>query len=137
MLPSWDRGVLPDENHPEALTALERLKDDEAFAPSLLEYTDGSPHFSAVVTRDFSDWSVLPAQSAGPFWLRLTKLGSAIRIQYSVDGLSFRMLRLAYFPDAGNVQVGLMCCSPEREGFVVEFSSFRISEPIVKGLHEE
>ena len=30
---SW---VLPDENHPEALTALERLKDDEAFAPSLL-----------------------------------------------------------------------------------------------------
>lgn len=35
MLPSvvgwW---VLPDENHPEALTALERLKDEEAFAPS-------------------------------------------------------------------------------------------------------
>src|SRR5271156_6661414 len=29
---SW---VLPDENHPEALAALERLKDDEAFAPSL------------------------------------------------------------------------------------------------------
>ena len=28
--------VLPDKNHPEALTALERLKDDEAFAPSLL-----------------------------------------------------------------------------------------------------
>jgi predicted nucleic acid-binding protein len=30
---SW---VLPDENHPEALTALERLEDEEAFAPSLL-----------------------------------------------------------------------------------------------------
>ena len=30
---SW---LLPDENHPEALTALERLKDEEAFAPSLL-----------------------------------------------------------------------------------------------------
>ena len=30
---SW---VLPDENQPEALTALERLKNDEAFAPSLL-----------------------------------------------------------------------------------------------------
>jgi hypothetical protein len=29
-------GVLPDENHPEALAALERLTDDEAFAPSLL-----------------------------------------------------------------------------------------------------
>jgi len=32
---SW---VLPDENHPEALTALDRLKDDEAFVPSLLWY---------------------------------------------------------------------------------------------------
>jgi predicted nucleic acid-binding protein len=30
---SW---LLPDEQHPEAVTALDRLKDDEAFAPSLL-----------------------------------------------------------------------------------------------------
>jgi predicted nucleic acid-binding protein len=30
---SW---LLPDEHHPEAVTALDRLKDDEAFAPSLL-----------------------------------------------------------------------------------------------------
>ena len=30
---SW---MLPDEDHPEAVSALEKLKDDEAFAPSLL-----------------------------------------------------------------------------------------------------
>jgi len=30
---SW---LLPDENHPGAVAALDRLKDDEAFAPSLL-----------------------------------------------------------------------------------------------------
>ena len=101
-----------------------------------VEYIDRLPHFSAVVTRDFSDWSVLPTDSAGPVWLRLTKLGGAIRIQYSVDGLSFPMLRLAYFPDARPTQVGLMCCSPERGGFEVEFSDFRISEPINKRLHE-
>jgi regulation of enolase protein 1 (concanavalin A-like superfamily) len=101
-----------------------------------VEYTDGLPHFSAVVTREFSDWSVLPANSAGRVWLRLTKLGSAVKIQYSVDGLSYPMLRLAYFPDSRPIQVGLMCCSPEREGFEVEFSDFRISEPISTGLHE-
>jgi regulation of enolase protein 1 (concanavalin A-like superfamily) len=100
-----------------------------------IEYIDGLPHFSAVVTRDFSDWSVLPALSAGPVWLRLTKLGNAIRIQYSLDGLSFPMLRLAYFPEADQAQVGLMCCSPEREGFEVEFSAFRISEPVTSDLH--
>lgn len=101
-----------------------------------VEYTDGLPHFSAVVTREFSDWSVLPADPAGPTWLQLTKLGSAIRIQYSQDGLSFPMLRLAYFPEASHTQVGLMCCSPEREGFAVEFSAFRISEPSTKALHD-
>jgi predicted nucleic acid-binding protein len=30
---SW---LLPDENHPDAITALDRLKEDEAFVPSLL-----------------------------------------------------------------------------------------------------
>jgi regulation of enolase protein 1 (concanavalin A-like superfamily) len=101
-----------------------------------VEYTDGLAHFSVVVTRDFSDWSVLPAKAAGPVWLRLTKAGSAIRIQYSVDGISFPMLRLAYFPDASLTQVGLMCCSPEREGLEVEFSSFQIGDPVSTALHE-
>jgi uncharacterized protein len=101
-----------------------------------IEYTDGQPHFSAVVTREFSDWSVLPAHSTGPVWLRLTRLESAVRIQYSTDGHSFRMLRLAYFPDAREIQVGLMCCSPEREGFEAEFRDFEIGPPIDRGLHE-
>ncbi|MFZ0503495.1 MAG: DUF1349 domain-containing protein [Chthoniobacterales bacterium] len=101
-----------------------------------VEYTDGSPHFSAVVTREFSDWSVLPASSAGPVWFRLTKLGTAIRIQYSTDGSVFQMLRLAYFPESAHTQVGLMCCSPERQGFEAEFSLLSISEPILTPLHE-
>lgn len=101
-----------------------------------VEYTDDLPHFSVVVTREFSDWSVLPAPSATSVWFRLTKLGTAIRIQYSIDGNSFRMLRLAYFPESGHTLVGLMCCSPEREGFEVEFSELQIGEPIRTGLHD-
>jgi uncharacterized protein len=101
-----------------------------------VEYTDGSPHLSAVVTREFSDWSLLPMQSASPVWLRLTRLNSAIRIQYSTNGISFSLLRLAYFPPSNDVLVGLMSCSPERAGFSVEFSEFAITEPVVRGLHE-
>jgi uncharacterized protein len=101
-----------------------------------IEYTDGLPHLSAVVTRDFSDWSLLPIQLTGPVWLRLTKLDNAVRIQYSSDGISFSMLRLAYFPPSNDVTAGLMCCSPERAGFTVEFTEFTITDPITKGLHE-
>jgi uncharacterized protein len=46
------------------------------------------------------------------------------------------MLRLAYFPESGQTLVGLMCCSPEREGFEVEFSELQIGEPIRTGLHD-
>jgi uncharacterized protein len=79
---------------------------------------------------------VLPATLTGPVWFRLTKLGAAIRIQYSADGLSFSMLRLAYFPEAARTQVGLMCCSPEREGFEAEFIAPRITAPVITALHE-
>ena len=100
-----------------------------------VEYTDGLPHFSAVVTRDFRLVGST-IQSTGPVWFRLTKLGAAIRIQYSTDGESFRMLRLAYFPESTHTQVGVMCCSPEREGFEAQFSDLRIGEPIRTSLHE-
>jgi regulation of enolase protein 1 (concanavalin A-like superfamily) len=79
---------------------------------------------------------VLPAPSLGAVWFRLTKISAAIRIQYSEDGVSFHMLRLAYFPDTGTTQVGLMCCSPERAGFEAEFSAYSIGEAIMTGLHE-
>jgi regulation of enolase protein 1 (concanavalin A-like superfamily) len=102
-----------------------------------IEYTDGSPHLSAVVTRDFSDWSLLPINLVGPMWLRLTRQGAAVRIQYSTDGISFPMLRLAYFPESPGTLAGLMCCSPEREGFRVEFTEFNITDPIAGGLHEQ
>jgi uncharacterized protein len=101
-----------------------------------IEYTDGQTYFSAVVTREFSDWSVVPAHLTGPVWLKLTKLQSAVKIQYSSDGLSFRLLRLTYFPHAREVQVGLMCCSPEREGFEVEFYDFQVDPPIDQDLHK-
>jgi uncharacterized protein len=53
-----------------------------------------------------------------------------------INGNSFRMLRLAYFPESGHTLVGLMCRSPEREGFEVEFSELQIGEPIRTGLHD-
>src|SRR5260370_8903692 len=45
-----------------------------------IEYTDGLPHFSAVVTRDFSHWSVLPADSHGPARLRFPRLYIAVPV---------------------------------------------------------
>ena len=111
--------------------------DERNWIKTGIEFTDGLQHLSAVVTRDYSDWSVLPlSHNPQQIWLRLTKHGSAVRIQYSLDGVAWAMLRLAYLPDAPTVQIGMMCCSPQRAGFVARFSGFKVSEAISRELHE-
>lgn len=103
-----------------------------------IEYTDGLAYFSVVVTNDTSDWSLvsIPNDPNG-VRIRLTRHAEAIRIQYldSTDG-HWKPVRLAYFPISRSVDVGMMCCSPQREGFEVTFSGFTVGPPISRQLHD-
>jgi len=111
--------------------------DESHWVKTGIEYTDGERHLSAVVTNDFSDWSVLPYRHArDEVSIRLTRHGEAIRIQFEDPGTGqWQMLRLAYLKPTAELQVGLMCCSPEREGFEVTFRDFEIGLPIERALH--
>ncbi len=92
-----------------------------------IEFVDGVQHVSAVVTRDYSDWSVLPLpQNPAALWLRVALKGSTIEVHYSLDATSYTMLRLAYLPPAEIVCVGLMCASPEGDGFSTTFEGLKI-----------
>ena len=102
-----------------------------------IEYTDGLAYFSVVVTNDTSDWSLvsIPNDPNG-VRIRLTRHAEAIRIQYldATDG-HWKPVRLAYFPISKSVDVGMMCCSPQREGFEVTFADFTVGPPISRQLH--
>jgi regulation of enolase protein 1 (concanavalin A-like superfamily) len=109
--------------------------DESHWVKTGIEYTDGERHLSAVVTNDFSDWSVLPYRSPqAEVSIRLTRHGESIRIQYEESG-GWQMVRLAYLKPSEALQVGVMCCSPEREGFEVTFRDFQIGAPIDRALH--
>ncbi len=109
--------------------------DETHWVKSGIEYTDGARHLSAVVTNDFSDWSVLPYRSSREeVSIRITRHGEAIRIQVEEDG-HWQMVRLAYLKPQAELQVGVLCCSPEREGFEVTFRDFKIGPPIDRALH--
>lgn len=104
-----------------------------------IEYTDGMMHFSVVVTRDVSDWSVVPLPEADPndeIGIRLTRHGDAVRIQYSVAGAPWQMARLAPFA-AASAKVGVMACSPERAGFQARFRDITVGPPIARKLHDD
>ena len=94
-----------------------------------IEFVQGRQLVSAVVTREFSDWSVVPLPGNPPaIRMRLKREGDTVEIAYSFDGAEYTMLRLAYFPPGVPVQAGLMCAAPDGGGFAVEFRGVRCSE---------
>ncbi len=92
-----------------------------------IEYVDGVQQASAVVTRDFSDWSIVPLVSnPASIWFRLKREGAALEIQYALDGSHYQMLRLAYLSTTETIDVGVMCASPQGPGFSVMFENLTI-----------
>ena len=61
--------------------------DETTWLKCGIEFVEGVQYVSAVVTRDFSDWSVvaLPGSPAA-LWLRVVRTGPAIEISYALDG---------------------------------------------------
>ena len=95
-----------------------------------IEFVEGVQNVSAVVTRDYSDWSVIPLEVPPvSLWLRVKRRAETVEVQYSLDGEEYSMMRLAYLTESP-VQVGLMCAAPQGEGFAVEFEGFKHSKPI-------
>ena len=95
-----------------------------------IEFVEDIQNVSAVVTHDFSDWSVVPLlQPPTSLWLRVQRRAEAIEIQYSLNGEDYQMLRLAYLTRAETLQVGLMAASPQGEGCEILFEDFKLVLP--------
>jgi len=113
--------------------------DERNWIKTGIEYTDGMMHFSVVVAREVSDWSVIPlpeAKLADVLRVRLTRHGDAVRVQYRLKDAHWQMARLAPF-SAAPAQVGVMACSPQRAGFQATFHDISIGPPISRELHAD
>jgi len=96
-----------------------------------LEVTSGAVQLSTVLTRDFSDLSVVPVPGYdGALALRLTRFGDAVCVHRRDGDGSWQLVRLGHLDLPETVDVGVMCCSPSREGLEVTFRDFRIGDPM-------
>lgn len=92
-----------------------------------VEFVKGVQQVSVVVTRDYSDWSVVAMpHNPASLWVRVTRRDTAVEVEYSLDGQEYTMLRLAYLTPIETVKVGVMCASPEGNGFPITFEGFKI-----------
>lgn len=101
-----------------------------------IEYTDGQPFFSTVITNDRSDWSIVALPfAADRIRLRVTRHADAIRVQVRRPEGGWTMTRLGYLAE-GPAQMGVMACSPERAGFVASFHDYTCGPAIDRALHD-
>lgn len=91
-----------------------------------LEVTSGQVQVSTVYTRDFSDLSVTPVAHRGPGRMRVSRFGTALAVHIRNDEGAWQLLRLGHLDIAATVDVGVMCCSPERAGLVATFRDFTV-----------
>ncbi len=101
------------------------------------EVSDGTTLLSSVLTVGQSDWATgsFPGDPS-EFWIRASVTHGVLRVQVSLDGRHWPLVRLASFPIAASYQVGPFSCTPERGGLEVVFSEFQISAPNGKALHD-
>lgn len=93
-----------------------------------IEYLNGVQQASAVITREFSDWSIIPLEDNPPYiWIRVKRIGSAIEVYFSRDNASYTLIRQGYLSAQDELQVGMMCAAPQGDGFEVTFESFAIT----------
>lgn len=101
--------------------------DERNWMKTGIELFNGVQHVSVVVTRDFSDWSIVPLLPAPErLWLRVQRHGYTLEVSYALDGATYTTLRQAYFPPESTVQVGVMACAPTGEGFTATFDGFAV-----------
>lgn len=102
-----------------------------------IEFSDDRAMLASVLTDGRSDWATAPYEhDPGDFWMRATVADGVLRLQVSADGTYWPLMRLAPFPRASFYLVGPMACTPERAGLEVVFSTFRLTPPLGKDLHD-
>ncbi|MFG2064351.1 DUF1349 domain-containing protein [Micromonospora sp. NPDC048871] len=101
--------------------------DDRNWVKAGVEVSDGQPQVGAVVTREFSDWSVAPVpQWAGrEVTVRVSRAGDALTVRARPAGGEWQLVRLAPLPADAPAAAGPYCCSPTRGALTVRFSGWR------------
>eukprot|EP01132_Coremiostelium_polycephalum_P002197 gene2197-2708_t len=120
------------------------IQDENNWLKAGIEYSDGKPMMGSVLTKlGKSDWATGPYSGTDPsrFWMRITVQNECIRLQYSADdGKTWPLLRLCPFPSISTPQkfsIGVMTCTPQREGLKVKFSQcLLLQPPLQKDLHD-
>ena len=89
---------------------------------------------SVVTNNGYSDWATTDIGSAVKcMWYRLSRRERDYCIENSFDGVTFKQMRIFHlFEGAGEINIGLMACSPGNGSFKAVFTEMNITECLWK-----
>jgi uncharacterized protein len=105
--------------------------DERRWLKTGIEFFDGRPRFSTVITFEHSSWAVadLPG-GANDVGLLVTRRGDAVEVRYRLDGGELELAALVYLTPGEQVLAGAMCAAPEGRGFQVTFHDLAITRSV-------
>ena len=102
--------------------------DEQTWLKCGVELLDGRQFASAVVTRDYSDWSIAPLENPAAIWIQCERHDTTFTVRYSLDGAKYELIRQSFLSEELTQQVGLMLAAPIGEGFDVLFEDFLLTD---------
>ena len=101
--------------------------DERHWIKTGVELFDGRLRFSTVVTVDNSSWMFadLP-EDFTTLNLSLARRGGAMEISYSTDTNKLALASVVYVQPRTEALAGVMCASPQGEGFAASFFDFEL-----------
>ncbi len=104
-----------------------------------IEYKDETIGWlgSVVTNHGYSDWATTEVSATiKAIWYRLSRRESDFLIESSLDGETYKQMRIFHlFEGEGEVNVGLLACSPLKHSFKATFTEIQLSECLWKA-HE-
>lgn len=119
-----------DYDHQFDQAGLMVWSDEKNWIKAGVEYADGAPQLGAVVTNEYSDWSVAPVAE----WmnkevhLRISRSGDALTIRARCEG-EWQLVRLAPLDPDKQWSAGIHLASPTRSGLTVHFTALSRGNP--------
>lgn len=89
---------------------------------------------SVVTNAGYSDWATTDIDaSINTVWYRLSRRESDYLIEHSLDGITFKQMRICHLTSGGGViRFGIYACSPENSSFEAVFDEMEITECVWK-----
>lgn len=97
-----------------------------------VELSDGLLCIGAVVSDEYSDWSLfpIPAEWAGQdLTMRASLLNDGVVIRARIQNSPWQTIRVARFPYRNDLKAGPFVSAPGGQGFVTTFTSWQLSTP--------